>query len=191
MKRLIYTIGYGSRLMDEFVQLLQQNEISYLIDIRSKPYSKYKPEFSKSQLESHLQAENIQYVFMGGQLGGQPDLPSVLTPDGKVDYEKLKEKEFYKQGIERLHKALDQNLLVAIMCSEGKPEMCHRSKLIGETLHQDGINVLHIDESGEVVSQAQILHRLTGGQMSMFDSDQSGFTSRKKYQNEGPDEGEE
>ena len=32
------------------------------------------------------------------------------------------------------------------MCSEGKPEMCHRSKLIGATLDELGIPVLHIDE---------------------------------------------
>ena len=35
---------------------------------------------------------------------------------------------------------------MVLMCSEGKPEMCHRSKLIAASLIELGIPVAHIDE---------------------------------------------
>ncbi len=69
----IYTIGYGARPLPEFIAALQAYHIAYLLDVRSKPYSRYRPEFGKSELESALKEAGIRYVFMGDTLGGQPD----------------------------------------------------------------------------------------------------------------------
>ena len=57
------------------------------------------------------------------------------------------------------------------MCSEGKPENCHRSKLIGIHLIKSGMDVLQIDEKDEIISQDQVILRLTGGQLSLFGDD--------------------
>ncbi len=65
------------------------------------------------------------------------------------------------------------------MCSEGKPEECHRSKLIGVTLTDGEIPVIHIDENDALRSQAEIIDRLTGGQLSLFG--EPTFRSRKRY----------
>lgn len=65
------------------------------------------------------------------------------------------------------------------MCSEGKPENCHRSKLIGESLLALNIPVLHIDENDTLVDQEAVILRLTGGQLSLFGD--LTFTSRKRY----------
>jgi hypothetical protein len=70
------------------------------------------------------------------------------------------------------------------MCSEGKPENCHRSKLIGQTLTAEGFEVLHIDDNNVVISQKDVLSRLTGGQPSLFGDDFFSFTSRKRYRDE-------
>jgi len=78
-------------------------------------------------------------------------------------------------------KAHAQGLAVIIMCSEGKPENCHRSKLIGKSLAQTGIPVAHIDESDEIIGQADVLLRLTGGQPSLFGDELLPGTSRKRY----------
>jgi hypothetical protein len=67
------------------------------------------------------------------------------------------------------------------MCSEGKPEMCHRSKLIGKTLAQRGIPLAHIDESDRLISQDDVLLRQTGGQRSLFGDEMLPVTSRKRY----------
>ena len=162
----IYTIGYGSRSIAELIEVLHQHEIAYLIDVRSAPYSRYKPEFSKAQLANELERHNIRYVFMGDALGGRPDDETCYV-NGKVDYEKVKATEFYQRGIERLHTAFLQQQSVVLMCSEGKPEECHRCKLIGATLTTENIPVIHIDENGEQVPQEKVIERLTGGQLSL------------------------
>lgn len=174
----VYTIGYGARSIEAFLDVLQTYEIVYLVDVRSAPYSRFKPEFSKGALESELTAHGIRYAYLGDQLGGRPgDLDCYV--DGKVDYERVKQKAFYQTGIERLRRALARGVRFAIMCSEGKPENCHRSKLIGESLAALGIPVLHIDENDALVDQDAVILRLTSGQLSLF-GDMT-FTSRKRY----------
>lgn len=179
----IYTIGYGRREIDAFLELLQAYQIQYLIDVRSSPYSSYKPEFSKNALEHFLENNAIHYLPMGKTLGGQPDDINCYT-NGKVDYAKVAQQPFYRQGIKRLHEANLKPLQVVLMCSEGKPENCHRSKLIGQTLTANGLEVLHIDEKGEIITQKQVLLRLTKGQPSLFGDDFFTFRSRKRYRDE-------
>ncbi len=183
----IYTIGYGARDMEAFIEVLQANRIQYLIDVRSSPYSSYKPEFSKNALQTTLEANGIRYIFMGDSLGGQPDDQACYT-DGKVDYQKVAQQPFFHAGIDRLRKASQRGQRVALMCSEGKPENCHRSKLIAKVLSEEGIEVLHIDEKDAVITQNDVLLRLTGGQPSLFGDDFFSFTSRKRYRgDEGGD----
>ena len=188
-ERPIFTIGYGARPIGEFIAVLKQHEIAYLLDVRSKPYSKFNPDYTRSQLEKHITAAGLKYVFMGDTLGGQPDVDSCYTSDGMVDYEKVKQKDFFRRGIGRLRDAWEQGLRVVIMCSEGKPEICHRSKLIGVALAAEGIDVMHIDENNQLLSQEEVLLRLTGGQFSFPGLLDDKFTSRKKYLSpEDPDE---
>ena len=163
----IYTIGYGNRPIAEFIEVLHQHEIAYLIDVRSTPYSRYKPEFSKAPLAKALEQRGIRYVFMGDTLGGRPDDETCYI-NGRLDYERVKEREYYQRGIERLYTAFSQQCSVILMCSETKPEECHRCKLIGATLITQNIPVIHIDENSEQVTQEQVIERLTGGQLSMF-----------------------
>jgi len=180
----IYTIGYGAREIEDFIAVLKSRQIAFLIDIRSKPYSRYKPDFSKHALERKLQVQGIRYVFMGDTLGGQPDDPDCYKEDGKVDYGKIRGKEFYARGIGRLRQAWQNQVSVVLMCSEGKPEMCHRSKLIGKSLVEEGIDLIHIDENNQLISQEDVDLRLNKGQPSLFD-DYYQYTSRKKYRPDG------
>lgn len=179
----IFTIGYGAREIEELIAVLKRYQIAYLIDVRSKPYSRYKPDFSKQALEERLKVAGVRYLFMGDLLGGQPDDPDCYV-DGKVDYEKVNEKGFYRQGIGRLAEAWKQQRRVALMCSEGKPEQCHRSKLIAATLVAAQIEVAHIDENDALISQEDVLLRLRGGQPSLFGTALDHFTSRKRYERE-------
>jgi uncharacterized protein (DUF488 family) len=174
----LFTIGYGARTLEEFLAALKKNGIEYLIDVRTAPYSKFKPEFSKDLLQYHVERAGIHYLFMGDTLGGQPKDPACHT-DGKVDYGKVRAQAAFQSGIERLRKAFEQQRRAALMCSEGKPEQCHRSKLIGEALAAAGIPVCHIDEDGGMLTQTEVIVRLTKGQMDLFG--QASFTSRKRY----------
>jgi uncharacterized protein (DUF488 family) len=182
----IYTIGYGERTLEAFGAVLAAYDIAYLVDVRSAPYSRYKPEFSKDALAHALQAQGVRYLYMGDALGGRPSDPNCYV-DGKVDYELVKLQTYYRQGIERLQAAFEQQQRIALMCSEGKPEQCHRSKLIGASLEVLGIPVVHIDESGAPRPQAEVMHELTGGQLSLFG--EPVFTSRKRYRAPDADDG--
>lgn len=183
----IYTIGYGDRDLERFIAALEVNAIAYLLDIRSAPYSRFKPEFSKDALSKALAARGIRYVYVGDSLGGRPDDPTCYV-DGRVDYDKVRDKEFFQRGIARVQAAHRQQLRVVLMCSEGKPEQCHRTKLIGETLTAQGVPVVHIDEHDHLIVHAEAIQRLTDGQLSLFG--QESFASRKRYSTieEGSDE---
>jgi uncharacterized protein (DUF488 family) len=99
---------------------------------------------------------------MGDELGGRPKDASCYR-QGKVDYDILKTKDFFKKGIERLRTAYDKNINLAIMCSERNPIECHRSKLIGRVLNTEGIMVQHIDETGKLKDQKVIMNELYKG----------------------------
>ena len=173
-----FTIGYGSRTFEELAALLEEHGITCLVDVRSAPYSRFRPEFSKQALEAALTDRGIRYVFLGDALGGRPDAPDCHV-DGKVDYALVSEKDFYRRGIERIRRAHEQRIRMALMCSEGRPEECHRSKLIGASLAELGIPVTHLDEEGAPRSQEEVVRRHTHGQLGLFG--QPSFTSRKRY----------
>jgi uncharacterized protein (DUF488 family) len=174
----VYTIGYGARSLDQLLALLRAHEIAYLLDVRSAPYSRFKPEFSKDALAQALKERGIRYLYLGSQLGGQPEDPSCYV-DGKVDYAAVKRLPAYREGMDRLERAWRQGHRVALMCAEGKPELCHRSKLLGQSLVERDIPVVHIDENDDLLTQAEVIERLTGGQLSLFG--EPDFTSRKRY----------
>ena len=114
---------------------------------------------------------------MGDSLGGKPDDETCYV-NGIVDYKKVKNTEFYQRGIERLYTAFAQQQCIALMCSEGKPEHCHRCKLIGATLTTEKLLVVHIDENNDQTTQEQVIEWTTGGQMNLFGEET--FHSRKK-----------
>ncbi|WBA07772.1 DUF488 family protein [Salinivibrio kushneri] len=173
----IISIGYSRRSIREFIEALVEYDVKYLIDVRTKPFSKYHPEFNKDLLEATLKNAGIKYVFMGDSVGGLPSDSQCYT-EGKVDYRKTADSNVFKHGLERLIKANDLDVNVSIMCAEMKPEQCHRSKLIGEELTKKGININHLDEGNVIRTQKEIIERITKGQYSMFDDE---FTSVKKY----------
>ncbi len=155
-KRTLYSIGHGNRTAEELLALLQRYEIQYLLDVRSAPYSRFQPQFTKKALQTFLEQHGITYLFMGKSLGGKPKDPACYT-DGAVDYEKIKEQAFFKSGIERLKTLRRENVQLAVMCSERKPQNCHRSKLIGVVLEEEKIPIMHIDEEGKLKNQAEVM----------------------------------
>lgn len=181
-KKPLYTIGHGNRKSEDFLALLKEFGIEYLIDVRSQPYSKFNPQYNQNDLKFLLERNGIKYVFMGDNIGGRPKDTSCYDSEGKVDYEVVKTKEFFISGIERLKTAYNKDINVVIMCSESKPCECHRSKLIGKVLNTDNIILKHIDENGKVKDQATVINELNKG-LSAIDlfGNQINVTSRKAY----------
>lgn len=181
----IYTIGYGARTIEQFLDLLRRYQVAFLIDVRSQPFSRFQPMFNRCELQLASRQCGIRYVFMGDLLGGRPDDPACYT-EGKVDYAKCRQAPAFLHGIARLQKAWHQKQRVALMCSEGKPESCHRTKLIGAALTDTGIPVQHIDEDGSLRAQDEVIGRLTLNQTELFGDTPSSVlsASRRTYRDE-------
>lgn len=160
--KTLYSIGHSNQSREAFLSLLQKYSIAYLIDIRSRPYSRFNPQYNQKALDHFLSEHDIRYVFMGNELGGRPEDPSCYNTNGYPDYEKMKTKDFFIKGINWLRTAYEKEIPAAIMCSEGNPAQCHRSRLIGKALLKEGIILQHIKLSGELNDQIQIQQETDG-----------------------------
>lgn len=179
LESTIYSIGHGNKTLEEFVRELKSQGIEYLFDVRSLPMSKFNPHFNGAVLDYELPKDNITYTFLGDYLGGLPKDKSCYT-DGKVDYKKIREKSFFKEGIQLLVDANKEKMKIALMCSESKPQECHRSKLIGQELLQYNISIKHIIRE-RLKEQDKVIAELTKGQGAVDLFGENDFTSRKTY----------
>lgn len=161
--------------------MLVERGIQFLIDIRSRPYSGRHPQYAREALAAALRRHGIRYVFLGDLLGGLPQDAECYDEEHKVDYAQLEKSERFIRGIARLRSAWQKGLRVCLMCSESRPEECHRSKLIGEVLDAEGIPVRHIGADGVDHRQMEIRQLLLDADGSLFGPGFFRFTSRKRY----------
>lgn len=154
----LFTIGYSLHTPDSFLRILQKYQITALADVRSSPYSQYKPEFNKETLSAFLKANNIAYVFLGNQCGARVEDRSCYV-NGKVDYKLVAENQKFKKGLERIKKGME-NFCIVLMCAEKDPLTCHRTILICRNLLAAGINIKHILGNGKVEDHKSSEHRL-------------------------------
>lgn len=175
----ILSIGYTGRKFDDFVEVLRERGVTHLVDVRTTPFSKFHEAYNRIELEDALKPTGIKYIFMGDLLGGRPDDRECYDDYGRVVYAKVADKEFFQRGIRQLLRgAITHPRVLCLMCSELRPEQCHRSKLIGEALKLLNVSVQHIDHTDALVDHEAIMSRIDSGQMKLFDEASS---SRKTY----------
>ena len=152
---MIYNVGYAGKGLSEFIEMLKSFNISYLVDVRSVPFSGYAPAYNQPNLIDVLKENGLTYVYMGDLLGPRSKCDEHYKDDNQIDFEILAESELFKKGIERLRKADKYN--VAIMCAEKVPEVCHRFLLVARYAERSGISVSSIlfDQRVETFSQTQ------------------------------------
>ncbi len=144
MAQTIYTVGHNSLNFMQFMSLIQANNITHIVDIRSIPYSKYAPWSDKSRLADLLRPFKINYTYLGHKLGGKN------IRSGKFSNQKrLPSQAVYNEGIKVLVE-LSMRSHLAIMCAEGDPGKCHRQHTIAQTLLESGAKVLHILKDGSI-----------------------------------------
>jgi len=149
MKKL-FTIGYSSYDIATFISVLNQNKIEAIVDVRSSPSSKYKPEYNSEALKKTLNNVNIAYVFLGEECGARSKDESCYI-DGRVDYELISRTALFKRGIERIINGLEK-YNIALMCAEIDPITCHRNILICRSLKEYKMEIFHILGRGIVES---------------------------------------
>ncbi len=145
-KLTIYTIGYSTLNINKFLDILRAYEIKQLIDVRTIPRSRARPEFNELELKMLLESNRIKYVHMI-ELGGlrKPVKGTINTAwrnasfRGFADY--MQTDQFWNALSELIKIAREQKTV--LMCAEGNPYRCHRS-LIADALMANGITVYHI-----------------------------------------------
>lgn len=177
--RPLLTLGYGNRPLDEVLALLSANAIRYLIDVRSAPYSRFNPAFSRDNLAATVERAGVRYLFMGDTLGGRPDDVACYDEDGHVDYRVCQQHPTFQAGFARLRAAWEQDAGAAIFCSELRPEQCHRTKLVAEALTGAGVPVEHIDADGSIASHAAVMERLHDPQLNLLGGPSEATRSRR------------
>lgn len=143
---VIFTIGHGTKSIDEFVDLLKAYEVKRVVDVRTIPRSRHNPQFNKEILPESLKKSHIGYIHIKG-LGGlrhaKKDSVNMAWRNasfrGFADYMQTED---FAKNIERLIKIAKQKN-IAIMCAESVPWRCHRS-LIADALQVRGIKIKHI-----------------------------------------------
>lgn len=155
---MLFSIGHSNHALEVFLGLLRRHAVSAVADVRSAPYSRHCPQFSKTALARSLEAKGIRYVFLGRELGARPDDPSCYV-DGRVRYARLAARAAFRDGIERL-KAGAREHRIAMMCAEREPLDCHRTLLVSPALEVEGLAVTHIHADGGIESHGDAMDRL-------------------------------
>ena len=154
----IYSIGHSNHPIERFLELLQQHQITAVVDVRSTPYSRRNPQFNSKQLSATLKALSIAYVALGKELGARSEDPTCYEA-GRVQYRRLAETALFNQGIERVL-AGTARYRVALMCAEKEPLDCHRTLLVSRALETRGASVMHILADGQLEAHSQTMSRL-------------------------------
>ncbi len=158
MTRIVYTIGHSNVTSDRLLALLDQHGITAVADVRSRPYSRFNPQFNREALASALKTSGREYFFLGQELGARSE-DRACYRDGRAQYALIAQTSLFERGIERLVAGME-NFRFAILCAEKEPLSCHRSILIARYLHEKGIGVRHILEDGSLEDHDALLLRL-------------------------------
>jgi uncharacterized protein (DUF488 family) len=143
----IWTIGHGTRPVEELASMLRGAGVGLLIDVRAHPGSRRRPQFNRVVLESSLAEHGIGYQWEGRALGGfrepRPNSHNTgLRNESLRGYADYMESEEFAVGAGRLiQRALETKL--AVMCAEQHPSRCHR-RLISDWLASREIEVEHL-----------------------------------------------
>lgn len=127
MNNKIFSIGHSSVAFSEFLKKLKDKEIDILVDIRSRPQSRFCPQYNRKKMSEELGKADITYVFKGDRLGGL---------GVNIDYE---------GAIDELVRIIEQGKKVCVMCSEAKYTECHRHEMLEPSFNQRGVKMEHIE----------------------------------------------
>ena len=152
----IFTIGYGNRSIDDFINLLNHYGVNLVVDARSTPFSRFQANFRKKALQEHLEMAGISYLYLGDALGGKHVDPDCLV-GGQVDLERVWAKDSFRAALGQVAQAVQAGQVPALMCAELRPGQCHRAWMLAPPLEANGFTVLHIDEAGGLKTTGEAL----------------------------------
>ena len=82
-----HTIGHATRPIGEFVDLLQNAQVTLVADVRTVPRSRTNPQYNHATLPQALEPFAIEYrhiAALGGLRGKNRDVPASINCFGKT-----------------------------------------------------------------------------------------------------------
>jgi uncharacterized protein (DUF488 family) len=158
---VLFTIGYEGISLTRFFDLLVENEVQMLADVRINPLSR-KPGFSKSALMRECESRKIDYRHFSAL--GCPR-PILLDYRSNQDWDEYTRRfwDHLKSEEPDLELALEEvgNLAttsrVALLCFEADFQLCHRSYVAEEVSQRlGGSDIFHITNRGVVESRCEL-----------------------------------
>jgi uncharacterized protein (DUF488 family) len=144
----VYTIGHGTRSVEELVTTLREAGVESLLDVRRFPGSRRHPQFGRAALERTLPAARVDYHHveeLGGRRSAEP---------GEERFACVRVAAFRsyaaRMGTAAWQQALAHSLdrpAPCFMCAETLWSRCHR-RLIAELLTARGHEVVHLIRPG-------------------------------------------
>lgn len=125
----IYTVGHGAASLQLFRNVLEAAEITLVIDVRSRPYSRWNPQYSRKELSLSLGNWSIEYQWKGQNLGG------------------LDENVRFDETVQEIA-GLASKRTIALLCSESLPKFCHRKTMLAPAFQAHGLDVVHLLHDG-------------------------------------------
>lgn len=126
----IYTIGHSNKPIEQFIELLANAGVKTLVDVRSKPASRWSPQFNRANMAHELPLAEIKYEWRGNNLGGF---------GGNV---------FQDESLNELTERVFAGESIAVCCSEQSHKDCHRKSMLEPEFTRRGLDVEHLQWKG-------------------------------------------
>lgn len=148
-KPAIFTIGHSTHPLEEFIAILKNHHIGYLVDVRTMPRSRTNPQFNKDTLPAPLKESGISYKHIAA-LGGLRSKRKAAggSPNGFWENQSFRNYadyamgEGFRAGLEELQ-GIAARHVCAVMCAEAVWWRCHR-RIIADYLLAQDYPVFHI-----------------------------------------------
>lgn len=150
-----FTIGHSNRGIEEFLELLRENRIAVLADIRKLGGSRANPQFNQDSLAASLAHAGIDYVRIEA-LGGLRGRTREVAADTNALWRNAS---FHRYADYALTAAFHEGLgelielghqrRCAAMCAEAVWWRCHR-RIVADHLIAHGQTVFHIMAKGRL-----------------------------------------
>ena len=139
----LFMVGHSNYPLEQFVEMLQRENISVIYDIRLMPFSRYVPQYNQTTLPAELFKYGIEYRYkkeLGPRFEGDK---SVFDKNG-FNYQIALNRDRISKGLKDIVEENTATENIAIMATKKDPLECHRFLVLTPVLKKMGYNVSHI-----------------------------------------------
>jgi uncharacterized protein (DUF488 family) len=149
----VWTIGHGTRPVEELLATLGKAGVETLVDVRRFPGSRRNPQFGQAALAAVVEPAGISYLHepdLGGRrsnVPGEERFACLRVPAFRSYAAWMSSSEWQHALTDALGRARP-----CFMCAETLPWRCHR-RLIADLCAARGVEVVHLLGPGDELEQ--------------------------------------